>query len=167
MTSDDREEDERREDQVEAVLFEAISHPTRIKMLFTLERGPLGFSDLKRQLDISSSGNLQHHIAKLSTLVKVDSNGDYVLSDEGREALAAIRSVRSPETRDRNMPKVATIIVAFSFYIAQMNMPFIFGTVDRLTPVVALLGTIVFAAVYYPLSLLLYRRRATKTSDGI
>jgi len=167
MTSDNREEDERREDQVEAVLFEAISHPTRIKMLFALEGGPLDFSDLKRQVDVSSSGNLQHHIVKLSTLVKVDSNGDYALSDEGREALAAIRSVRSVQTRNRNVPKVTTAVAMLSYYIAQMNTPFIFGTVDQLTPIFALMNSIIMGVVLYPAFLLVHRRLPTKTSDGI
>jgi len=165
MTSDNREEDERREDQVEAVLFEAISHPTRIKMLFTLEKGPLGFSDMKRQVDVSSSGNLQHHIAKLSTLVKVDSNGDYVLSDEGREALAAIRSVRSVQTLNRNLPKVMTALAMLSYYSVQMTTPFILGTVDQLTPIFALLNTIIMGVVLYPAFLLMQRRLPAKTSD--
>ena len=149
------------------MLFEAISHPTRIKMLFTLEGGPLGFSDLKRQVDISSSGNLQHHIAKLSTLVKVDSNGDYALSDEGREALAAIRSVRSVQTRNRNLPKVMTAVAMLSYYSVQMTTPFIFGTVDQLTPIFALMNTVIMGVVLYPAFLLVQRRQTTKASNDI
>ena len=167
MTPDNRVEDERREDQIEAVLFEAISHPTRIKMLFTLETGPLGFSDLKRQVDISSNGNLQHHISKLSTLVKVDSNGDYVLSDEGREALAAIKSVRSVQTRNRSLPMVMTALAMLSYYSVQMTTPFILGTVDQLTPIFALMNTIIMGVVLYPAFLLVHRRLPTKTSDSI
>ncbi len=39
-----------------AELFEAISHPERIKILKILEKKPASFASLKRQLGIESSG---------------------------------------------------------------------------------------------------------------
>jgi len=74
-------------------LFEKISHPTRVKILRLLEESPLNFSQLKSKLDIASSGNLDHHIKKLEGLISLDSSGLYMLSDEGKEAIKAIRTL--------------------------------------------------------------------------
>ena len=49
----------------EAALFETISHETRIRILFMLKDHTKSFSELKHELGMSSSGNLQHHIGKL------------------------------------------------------------------------------------------------------
>jgi len=74
-------------------LFEKISHPTRVKILKLLGVSPLNFSQLKNKLGIESSGNLDHHIKKLEGLISLDSNGLYKLSDEGKEAIKAIKSI--------------------------------------------------------------------------
>jgi len=74
-------------------LFEKISHPTRVKILRLLEGSPLNFSQLKSKLDIESSGNLDHHIKKLEGLISLDSSGLYRLSNEGKDAIKAIRSI--------------------------------------------------------------------------
>jgi len=76
-------------------LFEAISHPTRIKILKILEKQPAGFASLKRQLDIDSSGNLDYHLKKLEKLVKVREDGLYALTDAGKEALRSIETIEA------------------------------------------------------------------------
>jgi len=53
------------------------------------------FGRFKDELGIASSGNLDHHLKKLEGLVILDSNGLYSLSDEGKEALAAVKIVES------------------------------------------------------------------------
>jgi len=73
-----------------AELFEAISHPERIKILRILEKEPTSFASLKRQLGIRSSGNLDHHLKKLGDLVKVREDGLYCLTDAGKQALLSI-----------------------------------------------------------------------------
>jgi DNA-binding transcriptional ArsR family regulator len=78
-----------------AGLFEKIAHPTRIRILKLLDRSPMTFGRLKDELGIASSGNLDHYIKKLEGLVVLDSDGLYRLSDEGKEALAAVRIVES------------------------------------------------------------------------
>lgn len=60
-----------------------------------LGASPLSFSQLKNELGMKSSGNLDHHLKKLGDLVLVDSNGLYKVSDDGEEALKAIRSLES------------------------------------------------------------------------
>ncbi len=69
-----------------AELFEALGHPTRIRIVQILADVPLGFADLKKALDIESSGLLQFHLGKLQNLVKDTPEGSYALTDEGREA---------------------------------------------------------------------------------
>ena len=76
-------------------LFEKISHPTRVKILKLLKASPLNFSQLKNNLGIKSSGNLDHHLKKLGDLIYLDSDGLYKISDEGKEATKAIKSIES------------------------------------------------------------------------
>ena len=52
-------------DSSRAELFEALGHPSRVKILKVLERNQLGFADLKREVGIGSSGHLQFHLNKL------------------------------------------------------------------------------------------------------
>ncbi len=73
-----------------AELFEALGHPTRIKILQCLANSPRGFSELKKALDIESGGLLQFHLGKMSGLVKVTPEGNYALTDEGKEALRTV-----------------------------------------------------------------------------
>jgi DNA-binding HxlR family transcriptional regulator len=76
-----------------AELFEAISHPERIKILKILSKKPSSFASLKRQLGIQSSGNLDYHLKKLRQLVKVQQDGLYGLTDAGKEALLSIEAI--------------------------------------------------------------------------
>jgi DNA-binding HxlR family transcriptional regulator len=100
-----------------AELFEAISHPARIKILKTLKKKPSSFASLKRQLDIDSSGNLDYHLKKLGQLVTVREDGLYGLTDAGNEALLSIEAVEMwTETKKRKirmaskMPKEAFLL---------------------------------------------------------
>jgi|GEM_PF-832908 len=80
-----------------AELFEALGHPTRIKILNALAAAPLGFSELKRELGIESSGQLQFHLGKLNGLVKSTPEGNYALTDQGRDALRTVVDRSRPE----------------------------------------------------------------------
>ncbi len=91
-----RNESSKREQRsIEAELFEAISHPARIRILQWLHESPLTFSGLKQKLGITSSGHLSHHLTKLSRFVEINAEGLYVLGDQGHEAFAAIQSIKS------------------------------------------------------------------------
>jgi DNA-binding HxlR family transcriptional regulator len=81
------------EDRRQAEVFDALSHPVRIMILKTLNEESLGFADLKKKLGIESSGHLQHHINKLSGLIKTDDYGKYTLSDQGKDALHSVETV--------------------------------------------------------------------------
>jgi DNA-binding transcriptional ArsR family regulator len=75
-----------------AELYETLAHPTRILILQTLSDHSIGFSELKRVTNIESSGNLSFHLNKLGSLVKADSEGNYGLTDEGREAIRVVEA---------------------------------------------------------------------------
>jgi DNA-binding transcriptional ArsR family regulator len=78
-----------------AELFEKISHPTRIKILELLNDESMNFSQLKAALKIESNGNLDHHLKKLDTLIYLDAGGLYKLSDDGKEAIRAVKVMES------------------------------------------------------------------------
>ena len=71
-------------------IFEAISHPLRVEILKLLAKKPMRFADIKRELEIESSGLLDFHLKKLDNLISVDNEGFYVLSEKGFAALQAI-----------------------------------------------------------------------------
>lgn len=131
----------------EASLFAAISHDTRIRALFLLRNNALGFSELKHQLGIKSSGNLQHHLVKLGILIELN-EGLYSLSDHGKEAILAIEAVRRMQNRKQSDRIIITMVYAFSLYAAFMNVPFLMGTVNANTPIMAL-GTALIASIIF------------------
>jgi len=128
MTSPNPDDKETDNGKSEASLFEAISHETRIRILFLLRDHALGFSDLKHELVIKSGGNLQHHLGKLGTLVCLDEESLYALTDHGREAVMAIHAVRRTQNREKSDRIIIGLVYAFAFYIGSMNAPFLFGT---------------------------------------
>jgi len=73
-----------------AELFEALGHPTRIKILNAMKDNAISFSELKKATGIESSGHLTFHLEKLDGLVKAGSDGRYLLTDEGKEAIRLV-----------------------------------------------------------------------------
>ncbi len=146
--SDFSEKDEK--DSIsEASLFESIAHETRIKALFILQNGSLGFSELKKKVSLASSGNLQHHINKLGTLIEQNSDGLYSLTDNGREAVLAIQAIRSMQDRLKATVNASVLFGTLFFYVVQLTVPFLLGTVDPLTPLSALASSVAFGICFY------------------
>jgi DNA-binding transcriptional ArsR family regulator len=79
-----------------AEVFEALGHPTRIRILQELAARPLTYSELKRAAGLESNGLLTFHLGKMRDLVKLNAEGNYALTDEGREALRVIETSRTP-----------------------------------------------------------------------
>jgi DNA-binding HxlR family transcriptional regulator len=79
-------------DASRAELFEALGHPARVQILRALQRRPLGFAELKREVGIESSGHLQFHLGKLTGLIITTPEGVYTLTDEGREAIRVLNT---------------------------------------------------------------------------
>jgi DNA-binding HxlR family transcriptional regulator len=135
-----------------AELFEAISHPVRIKILKILQKQPAGFASLKRKLDIDSSGNLDHHLKKLAELITVREDGLYGLTDAGKEALLSIEAVemwvevKRPRIRiPAKIPKEVMFLVSLEvcatllvfWFLTIVNVPSNWG---YLPPVALLFG---------------------------
>jgi DNA-binding transcriptional ArsR family regulator len=100
-----------------AEVFEALGHPTRIRLLQCLAEKPLAFSELKRAAGIEGNGLLSFHLGKLGGLVKLNPEGAYALTDEGREALRIVEASKSQgqegslQRPSIRMPRLNTILV--------------------------------------------------------
>ena len=81
-------------DTTKAELFEAISHPVRIKILEALDERPMGFAELGRMVGIESGGHLSFHLTKLRHLIRTNPQGNYTLTGEGKEALWTIHALQ-------------------------------------------------------------------------
>jgi DNA-binding transcriptional ArsR family regulator len=100
-----------------AELFEELGHPVRIKILQCLGEAQLSFSELKRKVGLESSGHLQFHLGKLDGLVRI-LGGDYALTDDGREALRLMETLKRAKGMDvkrsdkgvRTLFKVALLV---------------------------------------------------------
>lgn len=77
-----------------AEVFEAISHPVRIKILQALNEKPMGFAELGRAVGIEGGGHLGFHLRKLSNLVRMTPEGVYALTGNGKEALWTVNALR-------------------------------------------------------------------------
>ena len=98
-------------------IFEVIAHPLRIKILKLLAERPMGFSELKKELGIKSSGKLDFHLKKLEGLITLNSDGKYTLTKEGYAALQAITTIKKYGWQKRAYiinTVACTIVVAFT-----------------------------------------------------
>lgn len=105
-----------------AEVFEALGHPTRIRILKVLSANDLTFSELKRVVGIESNGLLSFHLSKLSGLIRITEMGLYALTDEGREALR-VTSHKESESRiilsrksKKEIKLVLLTMLVFSFF---------------------------------------------------
>jgi DNA-binding transcriptional ArsR family regulator len=114
--SGDQSDDEFSKERAD--LFEALSHPIRMEILHALSDSPLGFSDLKRKVNVTSSGHLTHHLEKLDGLVMTNSDGLYQLTDDGREAIRlTVRSVARPSAARVERMNLLTGVLAISLVV--------------------------------------------------
>lgn len=80
----------------------------------------MGFAELKRALGIESSGNMAFHLAKLKNLVTTRADGNYDLTDDGREALWSIgnisgtRTLPGPEIRVKRRGRTGNRLIIVS-----------------------------------------------------
>ena len=83
----------------------------------------MGFSSLKKEVEIESSGHLQFHLGKLHHMVGTNAGGSYVLTDDGKEAIRVLKltssggiapQVRTAPARRRNWtkPLLAGLLIA-------------------------------------------------------
>ncbi len=115
-------------DAIKAELFEAISHPLRIRILEALNEKPMGFAELGRAVGIGGGGHLAFHLNKLRHLVKMNKEGNYELTGDGKEALWSVNVLqrstaevptlaRRPSVRHRSLLKPILAIVIASIVV--------------------------------------------------
>jgi DNA-binding transcriptional ArsR family regulator len=139
------------EDSLKAALFDAISHPTRIRILRILSETPLGFADLKHRLGISSSGNLAHHLEKLATLIEYDEDGNYALSDGGHEAFLAIQAARLTSVKEKATKQAGlmALLGGICFYAIMLTAEIFMSTANLLNLFEALLSSVISSIIFF------------------
>jgi DNA-binding transcriptional ArsR family regulator len=103
-----------------AELFDALGHPTRIKILQTLEKSPLSFTELRKKANIDSNGLLSFHLGKLGDLIKTVDGGNYALTNDGKEALRIVSLIAAKEGRKSRFdyPNAAIVIWMVAMFIS-------------------------------------------------
>ncbi len=124
--------------------FEAIAHPLRIKILKLLAERPMGFSELKRELGIKSSGKLDFHLKKLENLIMLNSDGRYTLTKEGYAALQAITTIEKYGWQKRAYI-ISTVI--YIVVVTYMLLKILMEGVNSIYIVTLVLATLWF--IYY------------------
>ncbi|MEM1557552.1 MAG: winged helix-turn-helix domain-containing protein [Thermoproteota archaeon] len=97
-------------DSSRAELFEALGHPIRVKIIESLSKTPHSLSELKKRIGVESSGHLQFHLNKLNGLIETTSEGSYKLTDDGREALRIIGTMKKTN-------KMQKFQISYSFVV--------------------------------------------------
>lgn len=97
-------------DKQRAEIYDALGHRLRIAILKSLNEGPMGFAELKRSVNIESSGQLTHHLGKLNELIETDEHGKYCLSSKGKEALLTLQPVEKYSDDVRFREQVGLLI---------------------------------------------------------
>ncbi len=113
-------------------VFEAISHPVRIKILKILSKKPMRFADLKRKLKIRSSGALDFHLKKLNQLITTNPEGKYTLTKHGYAALEAITVTEKYGWQKRAFYLNILAYLLFNVYFAFLHITW-FWTVFSLS----------------------------------
>lgn len=96
-------------DKQRAEIFDALGHPMRLRILKVLSEGPLGFAELKRSLNVESSGHIQFHLDKLNGLIKTE-DGKYCISDKGKDALLTMQPIEKYNEDARFREQVGLLI---------------------------------------------------------
>ncbi len=137
-------------------IFESIAHDTRVKILRMVNKKPLTFTELKKKLNIQSSGNITHHLNKLEGLVELNETRDYVITKRGKEALFALDAVN--KTNKRTLFITYILLSGFIFYSVWITVSYYINPFKWFEPLIGLGITIIFVFIIT----LLTRKRYSK-----
>ncbi|MHA2060162.1 MAG: winged helix-turn-helix domain-containing protein [Candidatus Ranarchaeia archaeon] len=93
-------------------LFKQVRHPIRQSILYELQKQPLRFNDLSRQLDVDKS-NLAYHLRQMKSFVQKEDNY-YSLSPLGDQILQSIENAPGSILRDTIRYGI-DLIILYSF----------------------------------------------------
>lgn len=85
------------DDETYSVIFRALRHPIRRKILSLLAQNEMAFSEIERALGIDS-GHLTYHLTRLNYLITTNPDNRYQLSVFGRAALNLLSNVEGTES---------------------------------------------------------------------
>jgi len=83
------------EEDTYSVIFSALKHPARRKIIRMLSEGPLTYTELQNKLEVET-GFLNYYLESLNGLIKKDENSRYRISGLGRSALGLMMQVEEP-----------------------------------------------------------------------
>ncbi len=77
------------------IIFKAMQHPIRRRILRTLSEAPSTYTDIQRTLNIDN-GLLNYHLDNMRDLITKNEEEKYTLSEFGRATLNLVRGVEEP-----------------------------------------------------------------------
>jgi DNA-binding transcriptional ArsR family regulator len=86
------------EEDTYSIIFSALKHPSRRKIIRILDEGSSTYTELQKELDVET-GYLNYYLESLEGLISKTAEGRYCLSELGRSALGLVRRVEESSTR--------------------------------------------------------------------
>jgi DNA-binding transcriptional ArsR family regulator len=83
------------EDDIYNIIFKAMQHPIRRRILRTLSEFPSTYTEIQRTLNIDN-GLLNYHLDNMRNLITKDEYEKYTLSEFGKATLNLVRGVEEP-----------------------------------------------------------------------
>ncbi|MGQ9721612.1 MAG: hydrogenase iron-sulfur subunit [Candidatus Jordarchaeum sp.] len=128
-------------------LYNILGHPLRRKILLLLEKeGYMQYSDLLKELNIETTGQLNFHLTKLGNLITKDGKA-YRLSEDGKtiirimelnEKILSGEEVEKIETRKTELSRVGIIICTCGSEVEQpINVESLKNRISRINNVVS------------------------------
>ena len=92
-------------DETYSVIYAALKHPVRRRILRMLNDGELTYTQMLNKLDIDA-GHLNYYLESLGELVAKTPEGKYRLSEFGKAAVKLMAGVEETEPAPRDRQKV-------------------------------------------------------------
>jgi len=88
-------------DQIESVVFQALSHPMRRTIITILDANPKGllYTELINELGLPT-GKMNYHIEQLEGLIEKNAEHHYVLTPLGKKALNQLKQLKYEVTTE-------------------------------------------------------------------
>ncbi|MBS7630696.1 winged helix-turn-helix transcriptional regulator [Candidatus Bathyarchaeota archaeon] len=93
------------EEDIYSIIFSALKHPSRRKIIRILAESPNTYTELQKKLGVET-GFLNYYLESLDGLVIKDRDGKYRISDLGRSAVDLIRQVEEPPRKIKPENKI-------------------------------------------------------------
>jgi DNA-binding transcriptional ArsR family regulator len=90
------------EDETYSIMFAALKHPIRRKILRMLSNTQLSYTQLLKGLDLDT-GHMNYYLESLGELVLKSEDGNYRLSQTGQAAIALMEKVEDRTTQEKEI----------------------------------------------------------------